>query len=990
MHWRCLISASLLAAALAARGRCAEVSEADLARQFSEKIQPLVKTHCLGCHGEAKQEAKLTLAGYTSAAAVAKDHPVWELVRQRLAASEMPPEEAPQKLAEADRQALLAWIDALRDFEAERHAGDPGPVLARRLSNAELDYTIRDLTGVDIRPTKEFPVDPANEAGFDNSGESLAMSPALLAKYLAAARHVADHVVLLPEGFRFAPHPAVTETDRDKYCVHRIIEFYERHEVDLADYFLAAWRYRHRAALGRPNQTLAEVAAESHLSGKYLERLWRLLTDPELPAAGPMAAIRTQWQELPPPGGRNSEPPKDDCESLRVEALWLRKELATEPPKLSVKGISDGTQPFVLWRNRQGAERHNKYLGNAATDTERLRQKYVGTGHKLAAVFTLDSSDAAAVKQFAASCEQFCRDIPDAFVISDRGPYFDPKQAGKGRFLTAGFHLMQGFFRDDQPLADLILTDTERRELDDLWQELNFITQVPLRQYQDFIFFERAEPPRFMFGAEFDFARSEDKDAASPDKMRRLQALHLALAKKKGAGPDAVAAIETYYANIETDIRWVERTRLAAEPSHLKSLADFAERAYRRPLAAAEREELLAFYRRLREKDRLPHEEAFRDTLASVLLSPHFCYRFDLAPQTAGQQPLSDYALASRLSYFLWSSMPDAELLSHAAAGDLRQTEVLLAQTRRMLRDPKVRGLAVEFGGNWLDVRRFEEHNAVDRERFPSFDNELRQAMFEEPVRLLTDALQNNRSVLDVLDGQRTFVNRTLAKHYGIPFPEAASDWVQIDDASPYGRGGLLPMAVFLTKNSPGLRTSPVKRGYWVVRRLLGEHIPAPPPTVPELPKDEAKLGELTLPQVLARHRADKNCAACHQRFDALGLAFEGFGPIGERRTLDLGGRAVQTHVAFPGGGEGDGLEGLKTYLRQRRQPEYLENLSRKLLAYALSRSLMLSDKKLLGQMQAKLAADGHAIGSLIETIATSPQFLNRRGSGSKAATPGE
>jgi hypothetical protein len=262
--------------------------------------------------------------------------------------------------------------------------------------------------------------------------------------------------------------------------------------------------------------------------------------------------------------------------------------------------------------------------------------------------------------------------------------------------------------------------------------------------------------------------------------------------------------------------------------------------------------------------------------------------------------------------------------------------------------------------------------------------------MFEEPVRLLTDALQNNCSVLDVLDGQRTFVNRTLAKHYGIPFPEAASDWVQIDDASPYGRGGLLPMAVFLTKNSPGLRTSPVKRGYWVVRRLLGEHIPAPPPTVPELPKDEAKLGELTLPQVLARHRADKNCAACHQRFDALGLAFEGFGPIGERRTLDLGGRAVQTHVAFPGGGEGDGLEGLKTYLRQRRQPEYLENLSRKLLAYALSRSLMLSDKKLLGQMQAKLAADGHAIGSLIETIATSPQFLNRRGSGSKAATPGE
>jgi hypothetical protein len=807
------------------------------------------------------------------------------------------------------------------------------------------------------------------------------MSPALLQKYLAAARHVADHVVLLPDGIRFAPHPAVTDTDRDKYCVHRIIDFYRRHEVDLADYLLAAWRYRHRSALGQPEQTLAETAAGQELSGKYLERLWRLLTDAAIPAAGPIAAIRSQWQELPAPVGRNPAAPREECESLRVEVLWLRKELATEPPRLKVKGISDGTQPFVLWRNRQGAEAHTKYLGNAAADAERLRQKYVGTGHKLAAAFTLDPSDEAAVKQFAAACERFCSDIPDAFVVSDRGPYFDPKQAGKGRFLTAGFHLMQGYFRDDQPLYEMILTEAERRELDGLWQELNFITQVPLRQYQDFIFFERAEPPRFMFGAEFDFARSEDKDAAAPDKMRRLKELHLALAQKKGAGPDALTAIETYYANVEADIRWVERTRLAAEPSHLVALAKFAQRAYRRPLAASERDELLAFYRRLREKDRLPHEEALRDTLASVLVSPHFSYRFDLAPRGKGVQPLDGFSLASRLSYFLWSSMPDEELLSHAAADDLQQPEVLRAQTRRMLRDSKVRGLAVEFGGNWLDFRRFEEHNAVDRERFPSFDADLRQAMFEEPVRFLVDAFQQNRSVLELLEARHTFVNRPLAKHYGIPFPADAGDqWVRIDDAAEHGRGGLLPMAVFLTKNSPGLRTSPVKRGYWVVRRLLGEHIPAPPPTVPELPQDEAQLGELTLPQVLARHRADKNCAACHDRFDALGLAFEGFGPIGERRTLDLGGRPVQTAATFPGGSEGEGLVGLKRYLKDKRQSEFVDNLCRKLLAYGLGRGMLLSDKKQVEQMQTKLAADGYAISSLVESIVMSPQFLNRRG----------
>jgi hypothetical protein len=187
-------------------------------------------------------------------------------------------------------------------------------------------------------------------------------------------------------------------------------------------------------------------------------------------------------------------------------------------------------------------------------------------------------------------------------------------------------------------------------------------------------------------------------------------------------------------------------------------------------------------------------------------------------------------------------------------------------------------------------------------------------------------------------------------------------------------------MAAFLTKNSPGLRTSPVKRGYWIVRRLLGEHIPPPPPEVPELPKDEAMLGELTLPQVLARHREHKACAGCHDRFDSIGLAFEGYGPVGERRERDLGGKPVESHAVFPDGSQGDGLEGLRRYLRERRQEEFVDNLCRKLLAYALGRGLLLSDEPLVEEMRAKLAADGYRFGGLIESIVASRQFLNMRG----------
>jgi hypothetical protein len=503
---------------------------------------------------------------------------------------------------------------------------------------------------------------------------------------------------------------------------------------------------------------------------------------------------------------------------------------------------------------------------------------------------------------------------------------------------------------------------------------------VPQRQYRDFIFFERAEPPRFLFEAEFDFARSEDRDATSEAKMRRLATAYLAKARRKAAGDEALKAIETYFTEMSAEIRRVERARLAAEPSHLDALTAFAERAYRRPLTAAERADLLAFYRQLRKEGELGHEEALRDALVSVLLSPHFCYRHVTAAPGTAVQPLTDYELASRLSYFFWSSMPDAELLARAAKGDLHRPEALTAQARRMLRDRRARGLATEFAGNWLDFRRFEEHNAVDRERFPAFTNELRQAMFEEPVRYFIDVAGRNRSVLDLLYGNDTFVNRVLARHYGMPEPPGPDEWVHVTDARPYGRGGLLPMAVFLTKNAPGLRTSPVKRGYWVVRRVLGEQIPPPPPAVPELPKDEANLGELTLPQVLARHRADRSCAACHRRFDSVGLVFEGYGPVGERRTKDLGGRPVETAATFPDGKERGGLVGLRAYLREKRQEDFVDNLCKKLFSYALGRSLLPSDRKALEEMRARLAADHYAFGSLVEAIVTSPQFLNKRG----------
>lgn len=934
---------------------CGDAVREDLGREFDETIEPFMKTYCLGCHGSEKPKAKFDLSPYRSLDAVAADFGHWDLVLERLRAREMPPEEAERIPDDALRERVANWIARLRRHEANRSAGDPGPVLARRLSNSEYDYSIHDLTGVDIRPTREFPVDPANEAGFDNSGESLTLSSALLQKYLGAARHVADHLLFLPEGLAFAPHPVVIYSDRDKYCVHRIIEFYGKQNTDYADYFHAAWRFRHRVALGIAEQSLEQIAEGEGVSPRYLRTIRAILTDARN-EAGPIATLRERWNALPVPEPGKTEEIRAATRDLRAFVVEARKKLALQSETPSrVKGLHSSHQAVILWKNR---------------DLASLRRR-----GKLP-----EPDGTAETAELRDAIARFCSVFPDAFVVSERGRMFlPPEKRNKGRHLSAGFHMMLGYFRDDAPLYDLILELEDQRELDAMWHELEFVPRTPVRQFADFVYLERGESPAFLQSEEFAFAR-QDADVTSERKMQRLAELYMAKVRDAGIDEAVHPIISDYFAKMSERVRHLEKEEDETQPRQLEALLQLAARAWRRSLSHEQRDELLAFYRALKTEG-LSHEEAVRDVFVSVLVSPRFFFRSTVADPGSEATPLSGHELASRLSYLLWASLPDAELTKHAEAGDLHERDVLLAQTRRLMGDPRIRRLAIEFGGNWLDFRRFESHQGVDRERFPTFTDDLRQAMFEEPVRFLTDLLQRNGSVLELLEGTHTFVNPMLARHYGIPDAEwGRGEWRRIDDAHLAGRGGLLPMSVFLTANSPGRRTSPVKRGYWVVRRVLGEHIPPPPPQVPELPDDETKLGDLTLREMLARHREDESCAGCHKRFDSVGLVFEGYGPIGERRQNDLGGRPVDAGAVFPDGSEGEGLGGLRRYLREERRGDFVDNLCRKFLAYALGRTLLLSDESLIEKMKEELERSDYRIQSMVDVVVTSPQFLRKRG----------
>jgi Protein of unknown function (DUF1592)/Protein of unknown function (DUF1588)/Protein of unknown function (DUF1587)/Protein of unknown function (DUF1595)/Protein of unknown function (DUF1585) len=983
-----------------------------LDRQFEQTVRPFVTKYCIGCHSGQTPAAQFDLKAYTSLEMVTRDYPRWALVLQRLTAKEMPPKPVPPPPDEA-RQQVIDWIQALRAEEIKKSAGDPGLVLARRLSNAEYNYTIRDLTGQDMQPTREFPVDPANPAGFDNSGESLTMSSALLNKYMQAARGVADHMVLTPDGIDFAPYPMLVETDRDKYAIQRIVDFYARQPTDYADYFQAAWRFKYRAILGKANETLAAIAAESKVSAKYLPMVWQILEEKDAVDIGPVAKLQEMWRALPPPNADQPAVVRAKCVEMRDFVVKIRNHTAMQFAAPVVKGLPAGSQPLLNWKLREfAAHRLDSDPKDLRNDTDPASAfitipKYPGlhqeAGPRWAALTAKARSDdadltvpAADRKRYEAAFTRFASVFPDAFYVKERGRYFPDDSEDKGRLLSASYHNTMGYFRDDTPLMELILDENGVKQLDRLWDEFDFSANYTSRTWVQYFFNQSGEIDGK--GAESGSPRPLDHEITDTAVIMRMRDKYLAKAAANPANdPVAPEAIRDHFERVNTTLRSLEKEHADAEAKHLDALLKFAAHAYRRPLSQAERDDLLAYYHTLREKNQLSHEDAIRDSIASVLMSPDFLYRIDLIEsgmnssgsaihnvaykKSAGvpSQPLSGYALASRLSFFLWSSMPDDELLQHAASGDLRKTEVLLAQTRRMLKDDRVRGLATEFGGNWLDFRHFETNNTVDRERFPSFNNDLREAMFQEPVRFLADAIQNDRSVLDMLYGHYTFVNPVLAKHYGMP--EVAGDlntWVRVDDADKYQRGGLLPMAVFLTQNSPGLRTSPVKRGYWVVHRVIGEIIPPPPPVVPELPSDEAK-SDLPLRDMLAQHRANPVCATCHAKFDTFGLALENYGPVGEARTKDLAGRPVDTNAVFPGGSQGNGMDGILAYIRQRRQAEFVDNVSRKLLAYALNRSLQLSDESIVEHMDAKLPASQYRFDSLVETIVTSPQFLNRR-----------
>ena len=508
------------------------------------------------------------------------------------------------------------------------------------------------------------------------------------------------------------------------------------------------------------------------------------------------------------------------------------------------------------------------------------------------------------------------------------------------------------FHREDHHLSRLLLSRSERQTLDRLWRELRFVSNWPLT---------------------------------------KVTAMELLLEVMQGVNHPQYEALVPIKGLTLKAAAIFRREQQEAEAGQLDAVLDLANRAYRRPLRKQETAGLRGLYARLRQRG-LAHEESIRLTIARVFVAAAFLYRLEQVPDAARAVPVGNHELATRLSYFLWSSGPDAELRQLAAAGRLVDEKQLLAQVRRMQRHPKIRRLATEFGCQWLQIHDFPVLTLKSEKHYPKFAV-LKGDMYEESIRFLADALAGDRSLIEVLDSDHTFVNERLAEFYGIAdfkADTAGDGWQRVAGMRARGRGGLLGLAAMLARPSGAARTSPILRGNWVSEVLLGETLPRPPEQVPQLPADESKTDGLTVRQLVARHTSVESCARCHKRIDPFGFALEGFDTIGRARTQDLAGRDVDTRTRLPDGESIEGLAGLRGDLKTKRRDAFVRQFNRKLLGYALGRQTQLSDRPLLDEIHRRMSENDYRLSVAIEMIVLSPQFRRIRGREARGAdTPG-
>ena len=998
---------------------------------------------CLDCHSGDDPQAAVALDRLLAAPDLAGDFRTWQAVREQIEAGRMPPREAGE-LAAADREALLAWLAPGLRAAIEANAGDPGNVTLRRLTNAEYDATVRDLTGIDFGLARDFEPDGGGGEGFANTGDVLFVNPGQFDRYLSAARRIADHAAILPgTGIVFRPERVGSrgpEPLRDQ-AQQAIYVWYQKAAgphvpadgTDLreADYMLACWKYAHREVTGAGS--LDELADAAGLERHYLANWWAFLQAEE-PASRYLDLTRLAWRRLPPPDpAMPEEVPAAVTEGLRAIQDQRRSWYVRNPDLYGASAQrrqqdADSLRgDYPVFTATAGADRVHVVVGDAADggdgDTVRLydlklelaggwrpypdwlaeRRRVLEA--RLAELEKPEAGDsgseagAGSADEIAAAEEipAVRRELGVLMAAAGRfGTHSGGRAAGPAEIVVSA----PAVVTLPVPRAATKFKGQGRLDIDDPAAEKASAQWLATAG-------EPPDPAGVLAGAVTVWKRGTDAARASMQEFNLMKQafpetfdLRLSGITDNFRSPPAHPRVywlsdeqllallpepdRSVQAALSCDWSLTRSLAVTAEQAAewdtrvLAHLDAFAERAWRGPLAAGERERLHGIYMTAGAGgDETAagglREQAAREALVAVLVAPRFLFRIEAEHEQ--EQPVSPWELAARLSYFLWSSLPDERLRQAAADGSLAQPERLAAEVRRMLADPRSEALASEFAARWLRFRGFSDRAPVDRGKFPEFTPELQAAMEAEATAFLADMIRHDRPLRELFGAEHTFLNEQLAAHYGVA--GVAGPELRRVEVADRGRGGLLGMAAILASTSYPQRTSPVLRGNWVLTAVLGTPTPPPPADVP--PLEEAAAAGAGIRERLKAHRAAAACAACHDRIDPLGFALEGFDVLGRRRDRDDGSAPLDLSAEFVDGTTFTGFEGLRGFLADRRDLVMLQ-FCRKLLGYALGRAVLPTDLPLVESLRDRILEEDAGISAAVLGIVQSRQFLNRRG----------
>lgn len=974
----------------------------------------VLKAKCYECHNPKKTKGEVDLQQFAADPQLAKHFEVWLKVKDTIENGDMPPPKAHQ-MSDQENKTLLGWVNGELDALAAAQSGDPGPVTMRRLTNAEYDYTIRDLTGHDYSLAKEFQTDGGGGEGFSNTGDVLFMSPAALDKYFGAARKVADFATIMPgTGIVFnpqriglrGPEQVKAQAQQALYVWYQQKSgpFLPKDFDDMreADYMVACWKHKHFKT------PLEQLAKEGGLQLPFLQN-WNNLVNATEPKSRFLDLTRVAWRELPAPdAAKPGQVPQAVIDGAKAIQAQL---LSWNNPKKPGSGVqryqqdADGIRAYQMNIDVKGKKQAFLCIGDdgdgnkgdialiTKLDLKTAKgpllymdwlNKQLGEDQKALAA-TPPPANAESLKQRIAELEK----VKSAFGKHPQGRQIEPGVLAiaaplvftlplpeNATWLHAEARLdLQNPDINDGTIQWELAVDKPRdvtKIMPGVLTVWKTQTDAARRTMGDFSIMRQAFP---------DMYERRLEEVAS-NLYRRKPGITVYYFSDEQLGQLLGPKDREHLAAMKKDFGYTAQPNLNPQQQKefdsalLGHLHYFAGRAWRRPLTAEEGQKLDALYFEGRKKE-LDRESAAREVVVRVLVSPFFLFKAEtlpLASNPTGDVKLNAHELASRLSYFIWASQPDWELRKAADDGSLLKPEVLAAQTKRMLRDRKATALAKEFAGQWLKFNGFDEKSTVDEKKFPEFTTEIRNDMQRETIEFFSHLVRDDRSVGDIIGGDYSYLNERLAKFYGVP-GVTGGDFREVKLAQ-QNRGGLLGMGAILTKTSRPNRTSPVVRGDYLYQVVLGFSSPPPPPNVPKLPDSAVKPASLR--EALMVHRTDAACAVCHERIDPLGFALESFDPIGRFRVADETGGKIDDTGELKDGTKFQGLSGLRGYLK-KNEANFSAQFCRKLLGYALGRQTMPSDKALLAKMQATLKQNGGKFSAAVLEVVNSRQFLNRR-----------